>query len=72
MGRVTVVGNVEANAGVIQRADVSLSPLEIPLQTALAAAQVAQAAGRKFILNPAPAVNLRGTICAFSLTPTSV
>jgi ribokinase len=63
--------DVEANAGVIQQAEVSLSPLEIPLQTALAAAQVAQAAGRKFILNPAPAVNLQGQDLrgVFALTP---
>jgi ribokinase len=63
--------DVEAHAGVVQQADVSLSPLEIPLETALAGAKVAQAAARKFILNPAPAVDLRGQdlSCVFALTP---
>jgi ribokinase len=44
----------------VAAADVAVSPLEIPLQTALAAARVAKAAGRRFILNPAPAEDLRG------------
>jgi ribokinase len=45
--------------------------LEIPLPTALAAARLAQAAGRKFILNPAPAQDLRGADLGrvFALTP---
>jgi ribokinase len=63
--------DVEAHAGEIRRADVALSPLEIPLETALAAARVAKAAGRKFILNPAPAADLRGRELrdVFALTP---
>ncbi len=52
--------DVEKHAAEIRRAEVSLSPLEIPLETALAAARVAKAAGKMFILNPAPAVVLRG------------
>jgi ribokinase len=63
--------DIEAHAAEIRRAEVSLSPLEIPLETALAAARVAKAAGRKFILNPAPAVDLRGQDLSnvFALTP---
>jgi ribokinase len=63
--------DIEANAKFIQAAEVSLSPLEIPLPTALAAARVAKTASRKFILNPAPAVDLRGQdlSAVFSLTP---
>jgi ribokinase len=45
--------------------------LEIPLATALAGASVAKAAGRKFILNPAPAMDLRNVdlSAVFALTP---
>jgi ribokinase len=63
--------DVQAQAGIVQGAAVSLSPLEIPLATALAAAALAQAAGRKFILNPAPAQDLRAADlrAVFALTP---
>jgi ribokinase len=63
--------DIQARAEVVQGADVSLSPLEIPLATALAAARVAKAAGRKFILNPAPAQDLRPADLSpvFALTP---
>jgi ribokinase len=63
--------DVEAHAEEIRAAEVSLSPGEIPLATALAAAGVACAAGRKYILNPAPAVDLRGQDLGgvFALTP---
>jgi ribokinase len=63
--------DVQAQAGIVQGAEVSLSPLEIPLATALAAARLAQAAGRKFILNPAPAQDLRTADlrAVFALTP---
>lgn len=63
--------DIEARAEVVQGAGVSLSPLEIPLQTALAAARLAKAAGRKFILNPAPAQDLRQADLSqvFALTP---
>ena len=63
--------DVCAHAEVVRTADVSLSPQEIPLPTALAAARVADEAGRKFILNPAPALDLRGQDLrhVFALTP---
>jgi ribokinase len=63
--------DIEARAEVVQSAGVSLSPLEIPLATALAAARLAKAAGRKFILNPAPAQDLRQADLSqvFALTP---
>lgn len=55
----------------LSAADVCLAPLEIPLQTAMKAAEIAAAAGRKFILNPAPAVDLRGIDLSpvFAMTP---
>jgi len=52
--------DVAANRNLVESSDVVLSPLEIPLETALAAAAIAKAAGKKAILNPAPAVDLRG------------
>jgi ribokinase len=63
--------DVAAHARDIREADVSLSPLEIPLETALAAADVAKAASRKFILNPAPAADLsrHDLQSVFALTP---
>ncbi len=63
--------DVEAHAEEVRRAEVSMSPLEIPLATALAAARTAKGAGRKFILNPAPAEDLRGHDlgAVFALTP---
>lgn len=66
-----VPSDVQAHPAVVQSAGVSLSPLEIPLPTALAAAQLAHAAGRKFILNPAPAQDLRSADLrhVFALTP---
>lgn len=59
------------NTQLITNSDVILSPLEIPLETALAAAQVAHAEGIKTILNPAPAVDLRkhDLSSVFALTP---
>jgi ribokinase len=63
--------DIEAQARFIAESDVALSPLEIRLETALAAARVAKGAGKRFILNPAPAVDLRGAdlSCVFALTP---
>ncbi len=63
--------DINARAATVQHAAVSLSPLEIPLETALAAARVAKAAGGKFILNPAPAQDLREADLrqVFVLTP---
>jgi len=63
--------DVQSRPQFITEAEVALSPLEIPLETALAAARVAKAAGRKFILNPAPATDLRQADLSgvFALTP---
>jgi ribokinase len=63
--------DVSAHAAVVRESEVSLLPLEIPLETALAAARVADEAGRKFILNPAPATDLhaRDLRHVFALTP---
>jgi ribokinase len=63
--------DVEARPEIVRDADVAVSPLEIPLSTALAAARVAKSAGRKFILNPAPAADLRGHALGdvFALSP---
>jgi len=63
--------DITAHSEVITSSSISLSPLEIPLATALAAASVAKAAGTKFILNPAPAVDLRNADLSpvFALTP---
>ncbi len=63
--------DVRAHPSVVSGADVVLSPLEIPLATALAAARVAKTAGKRFILNPAPAQDLRAADLSdvFVLTP---
>jgi ribokinase len=63
--------DIRANPEPVRRADVSLSPLEIPLETALEAARTARSAGKKFILNPAPAADLLGQDldAVFALTP---
>jgi len=63
--------DVEARRAIIEVSDVVLSPQEIPLDTALAAARIASARGIPAILNPAPAVDLRGTDLSaiFVLTP---
>jgi len=63
--------DIESNKDLIESSDVILSPLEIPLETALAAAKVAKAKGKKSILNPAPALDLRNYDLSdvFILTP---
>lgn len=63
--------DIAAHRSAIADSAVVLSPLEIPLPTALAAAVVANAAGKKFILNPAPAIDLRSLDLSsvFALTP---
>jgi ribokinase len=63
--------DVAAHREVIASSAVVLAPLEIPLETALAAAKVAKTAGKKFILNPAPALDLRQADLrsVFALTP---
>ncbi len=63
--------DIAQNKQIITNSDVILSPLEIPIESAIAAAEVAYAEGIKTILNPAPAIDLRnydlGSI--FVLTP---
>ncbi len=56
---------------VIRASSVIVSPLEIPLDTALAGARLAHQHGVKPILNPAPACDLRKSdlSCVFALTP---
>jgi ribokinase len=63
--------DVSAQRHIIEASDVILSPLEIPLETALAAAAMASARGIPAILNPAPAADLRGQdlSAVFALTP---
>ncbi|HLV87082.1 MAG TPA: ribokinase [Candidatus Sulfotelmatobacter sp.] len=63
--------DLTAHTELIRRSDVILSPLEIPLATALAAARIAKGYAVKAILNPAPATDLRGQdlSCCFALTP---
>ena len=61
--------DVEGAAELIQ--GVVLSPLEIPVETALAGARIAARLGHPAILNPAPAQDLRGfdLSSVFALTP---
>jgi ribokinase len=63
--------DIHAGCKAVTSSAVSLAPLEIPLATALTAAAIAKASGRKFILNPAPAVDLRDVDLSsiFALTP---
>jgi ribokinase len=63
--------DVAAHVELIQRSDVIISPLEIPWETAQAAARTGSTAGVKCILNPAPATDLRSQdlSCFFALTP---
>ncbi len=59
------------NLDVIRNSSVIISPLEIPLDTALAGARLAKEHGVKAILNPAPACDLRKSdlSAVFALTP---
>ena len=63
--------DLENHADIIRNSSVIISPLEIPLATALAGARLAKQHGRKAILNPAPACDLRKAdlSCVFALTP---
>ena len=56
---------------VIRGSEVIVSPLEIPLETALAGAALASEHGVKAILNPAPAPDMRGVdlSAVFAFTP---
>jgi ribokinase len=49
---------VEANRALIESCDILLLQLEIPIESVLAAAKIAHAAGRTVILDPAPAREL--------------
>jgi len=64
-------GDLENHVDTIRNSSVIISPLEIPLPTALTGAQLAKDHGVKAILNPAPACDLRKTdlSCVFALTP---
>lgn len=63
--------DIESNRNIIESSNVILSPLEIPLETALAAAKVAKVKGIKSIINPAPAIDLRTADLSdvFAITP---
>jgi len=63
--------DIESKADIIDTSDVILSPLEIPLETALAAAKRAKEKGGRSILNPAPALDLRKADLSdvFAITP---
>lgn len=63
--------DLENHIDAIRDSSVIISPLEIPLATALAGAELAKQRGVKAILNPAPACDLRKTdlSCVFALTP---
>ena len=63
--------DVENHRDIIESSNVILSPLEIPLETALEAAKIAKRKGIKSILNPAPALDLRRSDLSqvFALTP---
>lgn len=65
------VSDVLDKQEIIRQSQVIVSPLEIPLATALAAASLAKANGVKAILNPAPALDLSGhdLKSIFALTP---
>ena len=63
--------DIESNRDIITSSDVILSPLEIPLETALEAARIAKGKGIKYVINPAPAVDLRKADLSnvFAITP---
>lgn len=63
--------DIAAHQDIIKASDVIISPLEIPLVTALSAAQLAKSSNVKAILNPAPACDLRGEDLSpfYALTP---
>ena len=63
--------DIESNRNMIESSDVILSPLEIPLETALAAAKAAKRVDIKSIINPAPALDLRKEDLsdAYAITP---
>jgi len=52
--------DIDAAAATLSASDVAIAPLEIPIETGLYGLAVAHRAGARTILNPAPAVDLRG------------
>lgn len=52
--------DIDAAAATLSDADVAIAPLEIPVDTGLYGLGVAHRAGARTILNPAPAIDLRG------------
>jgi len=67
MAAASRLGAQTAFLGKIGRdSDVVLSPLEIPLATALCAVRIAKAQSVRAILNPAPAVICAGVTCLTS------
>jgi ribokinase len=66
--------DVERAAGQIRAADVLLLQLEVPPEASAAAARIARAAGRRVVLNPAPALPLPDTLLQLAdiLTPNEV
>lgn len=63
--------DITAHAALIGRGGIVVSPLEIPLATARAGAELARLQGGKGVLNPAPAQDLRREDLSafFALTP---
>ena len=63
--------DIDCRRELVETADIVLSPLEIPLGSALHAARCAKARGVKAILNPAPAQSLTGhdLSAVYVLTP---
>jgi ribokinase len=54
--------DIEAVGGLIRSADVLLMQLEVPLDAVAAAGKIARAAGRRVVLNAAPALALERTL----------
>jgi ribokinase len=65
------LADVNEHEQIIRDSAAIISPLEIPLDTALAGARIAKEHGVKAILNPAPACDLRKSdlSCVFAVTP---
>ena len=63
--------DIDSGIDIIKQSNVILSPLEIPLETAMYASKIAAKNGVKSVLNPAPATDLTGENLesVFALTP---
>ena len=53
---------VDRRRGAIESADVTLAVLEVPVDAVAAAAEIARTAGRRFVLNAAPAMRVPPTL----------